>query len=243
MLKKQYSKSKPTCKVTFSLPKEAAPSANEIKVLGDFNNWSWEDGIKMNLQGTDYAVDVTLDTGKEYHFRYLIDQQTWENDYQADRYEPSQFGGVDNSVLVLDAQELAKKAAKKVVTKTKNTVKKAAKATVKKEKPQATAAKPKKAKATTAKPKKAKKAKKDSLRKIEGIGPKIEGLLQDAGIVTFDDLAKAKVAKVKEILASAGSRYKMHDPTTWMEQAALAAAGEWDKLAVLQEELKGGKRK
>ncbi|RME13236.1 MAG: 50S ribosomal protein L17, partial [Bacteroidetes bacterium] len=37
-------------------------------------------------------------------------------------------------------------------------------------------------------------------------------------------------------------RYKMHDPTTWPQQAALAAKGEWDKLAKLQKELKGGKK-
>jgi predicted flap endonuclease-1-like 5' DNA nuclease len=238
MLKKQYSKSKPICTVTFSLPLEAAPGASEVKVLGDFNDWSWENGIEMHPKGTDYTAKADFFVGKAYRFRYLIDGQTWENDHQADRYEPSQFADVYNSVLVLEEQGLTEESAEKAAAKAQDTVKKAAKAVAKKAK--AATAKPKKAKKAT---KKAKKSKKESLRKIEGIGPKIEGLLHEVGIITFDDLAKAKVAKVKEILAKAGSRYKMHDPTTWTEQAALAAAGKWDELAVLQEELKGGKRK
>ncbi|MEZ4950862.1 MAG: 30S ribosomal protein S6 [Saprospiraceae bacterium] len=81
----------------------------------------------------------------------------------------------------------------------------------------------------------------DDLKKIEGIGPKIAGLLNDAGILTFADLAGADVEKVKGILADAGSRYAMHDPTTWGQQAQLAADGKWDELKTLQDELQGGK--
>jgi predicted flap endonuclease-1-like 5' DNA nuclease len=79
------------------------------------------------------------------------------------------------------------------------------------------------------------------LKKIEGIGPKISGLLNDAGITSFADLATADVEKVKGILADAGSRYSMHDPTTWGQQAKLAADGKWDELKTLQDELQGGK--
>ena len=82
----------------------------------------------------------------------------------------------------------------------------------------------------------------DDLKKIEGIGPKISEILNTAGIKTFEDLANAPVEKLNEILSEAGSRYRMHDPTTWPEQAALAASGKWDELAVLQDELKGGKK-
>ncbi|MEY3369181.1 MAG: hypothetical protein RI973_2336 [Bacteroidota bacterium] len=92
-----------------------------------------------------------------------------------------------------------------------------------------------------AKPKAAAAAKADDLKKIEGIGPKIATLLNEAGIHTFADLAAANADTVRDILEQAGSRYKMHDPTTWAQQAALAAAGEWDALQKLQDELKGGK--
>ncbi len=81
----------------------------------------------------------------------------------------------------------------------------------------------------------------DNLVKIEGIGPKIASLLTDAGIGTFAQLAATDAAKVKEILAAAGSRFTMHDPTTWGTQAKLAADGKWDELKKLQDELDGGK--
>ena len=97
------------------------------------------------------------------------------------------------------------------------------------------------AKKAVAKKTTAKKAVKDDLKKIEGIGPKIEGLLHDAGILTFANLASTDAAKVKEILTAAGSRYASHDPTTWGQQAQMAADGKWDELKKWQDELDGGK--
>ncbi len=91
-------------------------------------------------------------------------------------------------------------------------------------------------------PKKAASDKPDDLKKIEGIGPKIAGLMNEAGIITFDDMAKAPIDKLKEILEAAGSRYRMHDPSTWPDQAALAAEGKWDELKVLQDKLDGGRK-
>lgn len=81
---------------------------------------------------------------------------------------------------------------------------------------------------------------KDSLTKIEGIGPKIEQLLNAANIYSFKVLAAVDVKTLRTILDNAGPRYKMHNPKTWKQQAKLAATGKWDKLAVLQKELKGG---
>jgi len=84
-------------------------------------------------------------------------------------------------------------------------------------------------------------AKADDLKKIEGIGPKIASLLNDAGIMTFANLAATDASKVKEILTAAGSRFTAHDPTTWGQQADLAAKGNWDELKKLQDVLDGGK--
>lgn len=81
----------------------------------------------------------------------------------------------------------------------------------------------------------------DDYKKIEGIGPKIAELLHAAGLASFADLASADIDKLKGILADAGSRYTMHDPGTWPQQADLAANGKWDELKVLQDELDGGK--
>ncbi|MBL7830519.1 MAG: 50S ribosomal protein L27 [Saprospiraceae bacterium] len=80
----------------------------------------------------------------------------------------------------------------------------------------------------------------DNLKLVEGIGPKIEGLLHEAGIVTFHDLANAPVEKIQAILDEAGPRYRIHDPATWAKQALLADQGNWDELLALQDKLKGG---
>lgn len=82
----------------------------------------------------------------------------------------------------------------------------------------------------------------DDLTVVEGIGPKIQMLLNQYGIYTYRQLAEADVARLKEILAAAGSQLAMHDPGTWPSQANLAANDQWDTLKSVQGFLKGGKR-
>ncbi|RTZ59852.1 MAG: 50S ribosomal protein L17, partial [Gammaproteobacteria bacterium] len=72
---------------------------------------------------------------------------------------------------------------------------------------------------------------------------KISGILNDHGVSSFADLAAAKADQIKEWLTEAGNQYNRADPTTWPEQAALAAKGDWDALEKLQDELDGGVRK
>jgi predicted flap endonuclease-1-like 5' DNA nuclease len=81
----------------------------------------------------------------------------------------------------------------------------------------------------------------DDLKKIEGVGPKIEQLLHEGGLKTYSQVSEASADAIREILAAAGNRYKMHDPTTWPDQAKMAAEGEWDKLKEWQDNLQGGK--
>lgn len=81
----------------------------------------------------------------------------------------------------------------------------------------------------------------DNLKQIEGIGPKIEQLLKNDGIKTFEALSKAKTERLKEILKNGGDRFRMHDPGTWPRQAKMAAKGEWIKLVRWQDEMDGGK--
>lgn len=83
--------------------------------------------------------------------------------------------------------------------------------------------------------------KQDDLKMVEGIGPKIEGLLHAAGITTWEELANAPTEQVQAILDEAGPRYRMHEPTTWAKQARLAADGNWDKLVAYQDHLDGGR--
>ncbi|MFZ2899930.1 MAG: helix-hairpin-helix domain-containing protein [Saprospiraceae bacterium] len=83
----------------------------------------------------------------------------------------------------------------------------------------------------------------DPLQKIEGIGPKIESLLVQAGIRTFHHVADAGVVRLQEVLSNAGERFRLHDPSTWPEQARLAAAGKWEELERYKEFLNGGEYK
>ena len=216
MLKKEFLKSTAAAKVTFTLPKTAIEGAKEVRVLGDFNNWDWDKAPIMKASKSAYSATIVLAAGKQYEFRYKADNGVWENDHAADNYLAATYD-VDNSIVIVPAKK--------------------GKATSKAD----TTAKPKKAKATTKKKTTKKAAKGDDLKKVEGIGPKIAGLLNDAGIVSFVDLSKASIKTLKKILTDAGSRYKMHDPKTWAAQAKLAAKGEWDKLKAWQGELKGGK--
>ncbi len=80
----------------------------------------------------------------------------------------------------------------------------------------------------------------DDLQCIEGIGPKMAALLQTTGITTFAQLAATEVSRLQQLLEDKG--WAFADPTTWPEQARLAAAGDWRALEVLQDELKGGRR-
>jgi len=81
----------------------------------------------------------------------------------------------------------------------------------------------------------------DDLTKLEGIGPKVAKVLNDAEITTFDDLARAEAADVKSVLNKAG--LQMMNPEGWIEQASLAAKGDWEAVERLQNELKGGRKK
>jgi predicted flap endonuclease-1-like 5' DNA nuclease len=81
----------------------------------------------------------------------------------------------------------------------------------------------------------------DELEVIEGIGPKIAMVLYDAGIFTFRDLAITPVYKIQEILDAAGPQFASHDPSTWTQQAKLAAEGRWADLEALKFYLVGGR--
>ena len=80
----------------------------------------------------------------------------------------------------------------------------------------------------------------DDLAIVEGIGPKINSVLHEAGIRTFTQLADAAPERLAEILRGAGLR--LANPETWSEQARLAAEGEWSKLETFQKKLKGGRK-
>ena len=80
----------------------------------------------------------------------------------------------------------------------------------------------------------------DDLTKIEGIGSQVAGLLNSVGLTSFQQLAQTTPDQIKEVLDHAGGIMATMNPSTWPDQAQLAAAGEWDKLKEWQDVLDGG---
>ena len=89
-----------SCRVTFRLPREAAPDAKKIAVVGDFNDWDQSHTYMTSLKNGDFNATLEIPAGREYRFRYFIDGSYWENDWQADKYLPNDFG-CDDSILSL----------------------------------------------------------------------------------------------------------------------------------------------
>lgn len=83
----------------------------------------------------------------------------------------------------------------------------------------------------------------DDLTKIEGIGPKMAAALAKGGVDSFAALAALDADQITAVLKASGGRFGMAKPATWPQQAALAAAGKWDELKKLTDELVGGVKK
>ena len=99
-IKKQFLKTKPVCKVGFKVSKELANGATKVNLAGDFNNWNETSDEFAILKDGSFSLNVDLETGREYQFRYLLDGTTWVNDEAADAYKSSGFGS-QNSVIIL----------------------------------------------------------------------------------------------------------------------------------------------
>jgi predicted flap endonuclease-1-like 5' DNA nuclease len=80
----------------------------------------------------------------------------------------------------------------------------------------------------------------DDLAIVEGIGPKIAAVLNQAGVMTFAQLANMGVDQLELILHQASLR--LADPSSWPDQARLAADGDWAGLKALQDRLTAGRR-
>jgi 1,4-alpha-glucan branching enzyme len=100
-INKKYFKSKPTCKVTFSMDDQPKDSVKAVHVVGEFNNGSISANPMKRLQKGGFSTNLELEKGKEYQFRYLLDNTHWDNDPKADKSVPTPFGDSFNSVIVL----------------------------------------------------------------------------------------------------------------------------------------------
>ncbi|MBK8987466.1 MAG: isoamylase early set domain-containing protein [Chloroflexi bacterium] len=98
MLSKNYSKTGSVCRVTFKLPADVG--AETAVIAGDFNGWSTESHPMKKLKDGSLSVVLSLTPGKAYRFRYLLDGDRWENDWEADAYLPNSYGEDDSVVQV-----------------------------------------------------------------------------------------------------------------------------------------------
>jgi len=98
-LNKKYLKSKPICKVTFKVAKEECDAANTVALAGDFTDW--KEVPMKKLKSGDFSLTLDLETENKYQFRYLLNEEKWENDWAADEYVPSPMSFEDNSVVVV----------------------------------------------------------------------------------------------------------------------------------------------
>ena len=81
----------------------------------------------------------------------------------------------------------------------------------------------------------------DNLKLIEGIGPKIEELLNREGIHTFEQLSETSIIRLAAILKKAGPRFQIQNPTSWPKQALMAKNGNWEELEQFRKLIISGK--
>ncbi len=76
------------------------------------------------------------------------------------------------------------------------------------------------------------KLKTNNMQIIEGIGPKMDEVLNSNGISSWSVLATKSFDELRSILDQEkyGTKYQIIDPSDWPAQAALAAKGDWDEL-------------
>lgn len=98
MLKKNYTKSGRSCRVTFKLP--AKIEAKTVALLGDFNDWNAESHRLIRRKDGSHSTTISLAAGQDYRFRYLLDNDRWVNDEAADREVYNRFGTRDCVISV-----------------------------------------------------------------------------------------------------------------------------------------------
>ncbi|MEO9653625.1 isoamylase early set domain-containing protein [Marinomonas sp.] len=101
MIEKKFLKTKPECKIKFSLPADVIGDAKSISVVGDFNDWDPVSHPMRKQKNGLFSCTVNLAVASAYQFRYLLDSNQWLNDDQADSYATSPISHEENGVLSL----------------------------------------------------------------------------------------------------------------------------------------------
>ena len=96
MLKKSYSKTKRSCRVTFEIPQQT--KAKKVALCGEFNNWDPSAHPMIQRKDGRFSTTLSMPAGRSYRYKYLVDNQRWENDWAADSYVPNEFGSEDSLI-------------------------------------------------------------------------------------------------------------------------------------------------
>lgn len=100
MLKKRFFKTKAEADVTFEFACDANPTlmnSDTVELFAEFNQWQ---ALPMKFIKKDnvFRTKVRLPENQQFHFRYLINSNEWQNDHNADLYLPNAYG-TENSVV------------------------------------------------------------------------------------------------------------------------------------------------
>lgn len=100
MISKRYTKTGKKCRVTFRLQPDEATEAGRVQLLGDFNGWNPEaTPLELRKNGS-FSATASLESGRNYRFRYLVDGRRWITDERADALVPNRFGDLDSVVAI-----------------------------------------------------------------------------------------------------------------------------------------------
>jgi len=97
-MRKTYTKTGRSCRVTFELPSDV--DAQSVVVCGEFNDWDSQMHPMKRRKDGSFSTTLSLKPGASYRFRYLLDGERWENDWVADRYVANEYGTQDSLVIL-----------------------------------------------------------------------------------------------------------------------------------------------
>jgi 1,4-alpha-glucan branching enzyme len=98
MPEKAYTKTGRSCRVTFELPAEI--NAQTACLCGDFNQWNQDSHPMKRRKDGSFAITISLKPGQQYRYRYFLDDERWENDWNAEAYIPNEYGSEDSVVNI-----------------------------------------------------------------------------------------------------------------------------------------------
>ncbi|MCQ2593562.1 MAG: isoamylase early set domain-containing protein [Treponema sp.] len=117
-LKKSFSADGKTCNVVFNVNPTAASGAQNVYLVGEFNDWDKTATPMKKAADGSFSVKKQLDVNRQYQFRYCLDGVAWINDWKADAYIRSELANDDNSVVDTTVPATTKKStAKKTASK------------------------------------------------------------------------------------------------------------------------------